>query len=157
MTRGSLGAETSSRTLPSSSIAAPGTARSPRVATRPWIVMRPAAIHASISRREPKPAAASSFWIRSARGSVRCGADGGRGDGAGLFLGCRRGGGFERKGLGDLRERRQLGERAQPEIVKESLRRRVERGPARRLAMADDVNPAPGFERLDDLRRNADA
>jgi hypothetical protein len=32
--------------------------------------MRPALIHVSISRRDPKPAAASSFWIRSPRGSV---------------------------------------------------------------------------------------
>ena len=80
ITRGRAFAGLSSSGLPSSSSVAPGAARSPSWTGRPCEVMRPAAIHVSISRREPKPAAASSFWIRSARGSVRCGADGSRGD-----------------------------------------------------------------------------
>jgi hypothetical protein len=47
--------------LPSRSIESPGLARSPSFATWPRTLILPAAIHASIARREPKPAAESSF------------------------------------------------------------------------------------------------
>src|SRR3989442_6429777 len=51
---------------PSTAISSPTVARSPSLAARPPTVTRPASIQDSISRREPRPAAASSFWSRSA-------------------------------------------------------------------------------------------
>src|SRR5881396_1157044 len=90
---------------PSTAISSPTVARSPSLAARPPTVTRPASIQDSISRREPRPAAASSFWSRSAFGA---------------------GGGVQRR-------------------------------PARRFAVADDVDPATGFERLHDLGRDHDA
>src|SRR3954469_17855743 len=103
-------------------MASPGPARSPSCATRPAMVTRPAAIQVSISRREPRPARASSFCKRSGC-SLAFGAGGGAGFGFGLgerfsFAdGFRIGGahtGFggrarlERERLRDLLERRQL-------------------------------------------------
>jgi hypothetical protein len=55
--------------FPSSSMESDGPARSPSLARRPFTLIRPAEIQISISRREPRPAAASSFWIRSAVGA----------------------------------------------------------------------------------------
>ena len=43
------------------------------------------------------------------------------------------------------------------EIVEEGLGRRVERRASRRLAMADDLDPLPVLERLDDVRGHGDA
>src|SRR5947207_13871200 len=68
---------------PSTVMAAPGAARSPGLATRPATVTRPAAIHDSISRRDPRPAAASTFWRRSAF----CAGGGGFGFGFGFGFG----------------------------------------------------------------------
>src|SRR5204863_1188975 len=143
-------------------MASPGAARSPSLATRPATVTRPAAIHDSISRRDPRPAAASTFWRRSAF----CAGGGGFGFGFGFGVGFRIGGAharfsgrarLERERLGDFLERRQLLERAQAEVVEELARGRVKRRAARRLAMAYRVDPAASLERLDDLRRNGDA
>jgi hypothetical protein len=47
--------------LPSTAMESRGEALSPSLATWPLTVTRPAAIQVSISRREPRPAAASSF------------------------------------------------------------------------------------------------
>src|SRR5262245_31378025 len=102
--------------FPSTATVSEGPARSPSLATFPLTVIRPAAIQTSISRRDPRPAAASSFCSRSAVGA------GGR-----LLLlfrfpdsglGARRHHG-QLEGLGDLFQRRQLFERAQPEVVEE--------------------------------------
>src|SRR6059058_4028480 len=108
---------------PSTAISSPGRARSPNCARRPPIVTRPASIHDSISRREPKPAAARSFCRRSA---FRAGGGAGLGVGFGGGFrvrgpGARLGGrdGFKRERLRDLLERRQLLERAQAEVVEE--------------------------------------
>src|SRR5436189_4434150 len=94
-------------------------ARSPSFATRSPNVTRPASIQPSISRREPRPAAASSFCSRSPRGSAV-----GAGGGFALLIGLlgpdgrfRCGGRLKREGLGDFLERRQLFQRAQAEIV----------------------------------------
>src|SRR5436309_2654444 len=141
---------------PSTAISSPTAARSPSLAARPPTVTRPASIQDSISRREPRPAAASSFWSRSAFGA---GGGGGLGFGGGFGI-CRPDaglGGRDRlklEGLGDFFERRQLLERAQPEVVEEFAGSGVQRRPARRFAVADDVDPAPGFERLHDLGRD---
>src|SRR6185436_2281929 len=114
-----------------------GRARAPNFAIFPETAIRPAAIQVSISRREPRPAAASSFCSRTPStdglsagpaGSA-AGAGGALGFGlcAGFFarnsgrfdggrirpLGC----GLKLEGLRDLLERRQLLERAQPEVV----------------------------------------
>src|SRR5919201_1579768 len=101
---------------PSTATASPGAARSPSLATRPRTVTRPASIHDSISRREPRPAAASSFWRRSAFGA---GGGGGFGFGFGDAFGVGRPDarfsgrdGLKLQGLGDLLERRQLFQRA---------------------------------------------
>src|SRR5262249_37657357 len=126
-------------------------------ATRPWTVTRPASIQPSISRRDPSPAAARSFCRRSAVGA----------GGGGLlllagFFGTDsrfRGGDawLKSESLSDFRQRRQLFQRAQAEVVEETAGRGVERGASRRLAVADDVDPAARLQRLDDLARNADA
>src|ERR671937_1083118 len=101
---------------PSTAISSPGAARSPSCATRPPMVTRPAAIHDSISRREPRPAPARSFWRRSAFGA---GGGGGFGFGFGDAFGVGRPDarfsgrdGLKLQGLGDLLERRQLFQRA---------------------------------------------
>src|SRR3954470_7636379 len=140
---------------PSTVMSSPGAARSPSLATRPARVTRPAAIHDSISRRDPRPAAASTFCRRSAFCA------GGGGFGFGFGVGFRIGGAharfsgrarLERERLGDFLERRELLERAQAEVVEELTRGRVKRRAARRLAMAYGVDPAASLQRLDDLR-----
>src|SRR4051794_37255644 len=108
---------------PSRATRSSGPTRCPSVAARPLTVMRPAAISASMSRREPCPARASALCSRSAgaRGPLR-GALLGLGGLAGL--GGRRSGRLglrELKGFSDLFERRQLLQRAQPEVVEELL------------------------------------
>src|SRR6267378_2185848 len=129
-------------------------ARSPSLATRPPAVTRPASIQDSISRREPRPAAASSFCSRSAFGAGGglgfCGGFGICRPDAGL---CGRDG-LKLEGLGNFFKWRQLFQRTQAEVVEEPARRGVEGGPARRLAVADDIDPAARFERLDDLGRD---
>src|SRR5512139_4324504 len=111
--------------LPSRRTVSPGSARSPSFATCPRTVTRPALIQVSISRREPKPAAASSFWILSPAGLLEGGA-GGDGGLLGRFIRRRlRGGGLELQRARDLLQRRQLLERAQAQIVEEGLRGRV--------------------------------
>src|SRR6266850_2578447 len=136
--------------FPSTAISSPGPARAPRLATAPLTLTRPAAIQVSISRRDPRPAAARIFWMRSP-GSAACGLAVGAGSLARLVVLDRTGLGFadlldgrglKLKGRGDLLERRQLLERAQPEVVEEARRRGVERRPAGGLAVADDVDPA---------------
>src|ERR1044071_3230816 len=166
-TRGAEGAE-SVRVLPSRVIWSEGFARSPSFETFPETAMRPASIQVSISRREPRPAAASSFCSRSPRGS-RTGSAAGAGGALGFGLGAgffalsqgRFGGGgrcgLKLESMRYLLERRQLFERAQAEVVEELLGGGVERRPAGRLAMADDVDPAARLERLPDLRRDGDA
>src|SRR5262245_48355503 len=129
--------------LPSTRTASPGLALSPSLATSPFTVTRPAAIQPSISRREPRPAAASNFCSRSAVGAS-----------GGLFFlrifpdrGFRsRRNDFELEGLRDLCQRRQLLQRAQPEIVEELGGRRVQRRATRGLALPDDVDPAACLE-----------
>src|SRR5437016_4085061 len=92
--------------LPSTAILSAAPARSPSLATEPLTVMRPASIQDSILRREPRPAAARTFWSRSAFG-----AGGGLGFGGGFGI-CRpdaRLGGRDRlklEGLGDFLEGR---------------------------------------------------
>src|SRR4051795_8420369 len=101
------------RPLPSTAIWSPAPARSPSLATAPLTVMRPASIQDSISRREPRPAAASTFWRRSAFGA--CGLLSfrvGRADAR-----FRRGDGLELQRFRDFLERRQLFQRAQAEVV----------------------------------------
>src|SRR5687767_11543727 len=112
--------------FPSTTIESDGPARSPSLASWPLTVTRPAAIQVSISRREPSPAAASSFCNRSAVGAGSGALDlffgfwlsdfgfGSRRFHSGRF-GSRHD--LEVQGLGDLLERRQLFHRAQPEIV----------------------------------------
>src|SRR5205814_10241739 len=119
----------------------PTAPRSPSLAARPSTVTRPASIQVSISRREPNPAAASSFWSRSA---FSAGGGGGFGFCGGFGI-CRpdaRLGGLDRlklEGLGDFLERRQLFQRAQAEVVEKAARRGVEGRPSRRFAVANDV------------------
>src|SRR6185295_11255986 len=139
--------------LPSSSIKSPGAARSPSFATRPRTMTRPAVIQVSICLREPKPAAASSFCSRSPVKSA-CAAGGWCSRFVGGGLGRR---GFKLEGPGDFLQRRQLLQREEPEVIEEGLGRRVEGGPARRIPMADDIDPAAALQRLDDLRRDRDA
>ena len=57
----------------------------------------------------------------------------------------------------ELGERWQLRQGAQAEIIEEGLRRRVERRPSRRFAMADDLDPLPVLERLHDVRGHGNA
>src|SRR5437016_1508567 len=138
---------------PSTAISSPTVARSPSLAARPPTVTRPASIQDSISRREPRPAPASSFWSRSAFRSGGCFGFGVGGADAGF-------GGRDRlklEGLGDFLERRQLLERAQAEVVEELAGRGVKGRTAGSLAMADDVDPVACLQRLDDLRRHHDA
>src|SRR3954454_7518045 len=156
---------------PSTAIASLEAARSPSWATRPATLTRPAAIQVSISRREPRPARASSFCRRSGC-SLPFSAGGGADFGFGLGEPFSFGDGFRIGGthtgfsgrsrlececLGDLLERRQLLERAQAKVVEELARGRVERRTAGRLAMAYRVDPAASLQRLDDLRRDGDA
>src|SRR5213083_139231 len=140
---------------PSTAISSPTVARSPSLAARPPTVTRPASIQDSISRREPRPAAASSFWSRSAFCA-------GGGFGLGFGVGgtdTRLGGrdGLKLEGLRDFLEWRQLFQRAQAEVVEEFAGGGVQRRPAGRFAVPDDVDPAPGFERLHDLGGDYDA
>jgi hypothetical protein len=65
-------------------------------------------------------------------------------------------GGLKLQSLRDFLERRQLLERAQPEVVEELSGGGVQRRAAGRLAVADHVDPAARLERLDDLRRHHD-
>src|SRR2546430_11477214 len=135
-----------------------GVARSPSLAVRPATQTRPGSIQDSISRREPWPAAARSFCSRSPRGLAV-------GSGGGLFRlgigGSLPGVGYRRtlelKGPGDFLERRQLLQRAQPEIVEKLAGGGVKRRPARRLALAHGVDPAAVLQRLDDLAGNRHA
>src|SRR5438874_11229873 len=111
--------------LPSTAILSAAPARSPSLATEPLTVMRPASIQDSISRREPRPAAARTFWSRSAfctGGSLGFGV--GRADAR--FGG---GDGLELQRLRDFLEGRQLFQRAQPEIVEGVPGGRIERRP----------------------------
>src|SRR5712671_6500798 len=145
--------------LPSTVTTSPGVARSPSFARRAPTLTRPASIQVSISRREPRPAAARTFCSRSpcnagsvARG-LAAGASGGlaAGPGTGFFglggLGGRRFLSFndlglrwgELEGLRDVRERRQLLQRTQAEVVEELPRGGVEGRPAGRFAMADGI------------------
>src|SRR5712671_4586396 len=162
---------------PSTATSSPGVARSPSFATRPPTVTRRASIQVSISRLEPRPAAARTFCSRSpcnagsAAGGLTADAPGGLAAGpcAGFFglggLGGRRFLSFndlglrrrQLQGLGDFLERRQLLERAQAEVVEELPRGGVEGGPAGRLAMAHRIDPAAILERLDDLAGHRDA
>src|SRR5260221_614217 len=84
--------------FPSRTIKSPGLARSPSFATWPRTITLPAVIHVSISRREPKPAAASNFCRRSPERLAGGGFVGGGLGGRGLKL----------QRPGDLFERRQL-------------------------------------------------
>ena len=83
--------------------------------------------------------------------------------GGGGFVGgfgaadCGAGRGLKLQRLGDLLERRQFLQRAQAEVVEEGPGGGVQRRPARRIAMADDVDPAAALQRLDDLRRHRHA
>src|SRR5690349_19524858 len=103
--------------LPSTTILSAGPARSPSLASAPLTAIRPASIHDSISRREPRPAAAKTFWSRSAF----C-AGGGLGFGRVFVIG-RSGACFggrdwlKLQRLRDFLERRQLLEGAQAEVV----------------------------------------
>ncbi len=54
-------------------------------------------------------------------------------------------------------ERRQLVQRTQPQIVKELARSAEQRGTTRRVAVANDFDPAAVLEGLHDLRRNRHA
>src|SRR5512132_512993 len=74
MTRGALRCALTLISLPSRRIESPGLARSPSFATWPRTVTRPAEIQPSISLREPKPAAASSFCSRSPAGTAEASA-----------------------------------------------------------------------------------
>src|SRR4029077_9524707 len=117
--------------LPSTAIWSSAPARSPSLAIAPLTVTRPGSIQDSISRREPRPAAASSFWRRSAFGTggslrFRVGWEGAR---------FRSGHGLELQRLRNFLQRRQLFQRAQPKIVEEFPGGGVERRPARRLAV----------------------
>ena len=82
-------------------------ARSPSFATFPLSVTRPASIHVSISRREPRPAAASSFCSRSPEGAAsRLAVGAGGGMLLGFFFfsdgGLGSGNHFQLEGLGDF-------------------------------------------------------
>src|SRR5260370_1076349 len=117
--------------FPSSRIESPGLARSPSFATLPRTVTRPAVIQVSISRRDPNPAAASNFCSRSPAGLPELGGvAGGRRVGfVGGLVGRRlRGRGLKLERAGDLLERRQFLQREQSQVVKERLRRGIERG-----------------------------
>ena len=63
----------------------------------------------------------------------------------------------EVQGGSDLFERRQLGETAQTEVVKEFPGRRQQRRSPRRVAMTNDVNPAALLEDPNHLRGDRDA
>src|SRR5882724_307455 len=135
--------------LPSTVILSTGPARSPSLATEPLTLMRPASIQDSISRREPRPAAARTFWSRSAFCTCplafsACGLLRFRVGWAGARFGG--GDGLKLQRLRDFLEGRQLFQRAQPEVIEEFPGGRVERRPTRRLAVADDVDPAAGFQ-----------
>src|SRR3954467_11371351 len=118
--------------LPSTAITSFAPPRSPSLASAPLTVTRPASIQDSISRREPRPAAATTFWIRSAFGA------------GGLFrfrvgwADARFCGGYrlELQRLRDFLERRQLLQRGQSQVVEELPRRRIERRPTGRFALA---------------------
>src|SRR5262245_50767050 len=140
--------------------------RSPSCARLPLIVRRPAAIQPSISRREPRPCAARTFWTRCASvalGVVLIGMSSGdcRLEPPGRFgvlaqVGHRRraarrvnGRLASGKGLREaelerdaelvdipqLRERRQLVEILEPEVVEELARRAIERRTSGHVAM----------------------
>src|SRR5258708_25964788 len=133
---------------PSTATSSPGSARSPSLATRPPTVTRPASIQDSMVRREPRPAAASSFCSRSARfsasGTGGCFGFGVGGTGAGF-------GGLDRlklEGLGDFLERRQLLERAQAEGGEERAGVGVKRRAAPRVALVRHVDTGPRFPAL---------
>src|SRR3954471_12667657 len=108
--------------LPSTAIWSPAPARSPSLATAPLTVMRPASIQDSISRREPRPAAGSTFCRRSAFFTggylgFRVGREDAR---------CGRGNGLKLQGLRDFLQGRQLFQRAHPQVVEELPGGRVE-------------------------------
>src|SRR5436190_19584017 len=122
--------------LPSRKTGSPAPARSPSLATWPRTVTRPALIQVSISRREPKPAAASSFCSRSPAGLLGAGGWGGRFVGGGLG-----GRGLKLQRPGDFLQRRQFLQRTQAEVVEERPGGGVQRRPAGRVAVADHVDP----------------
>src|SRR3954462_8129839 len=108
--------------LPSTAITSSEPPRAPSLASAPLTVTRPASIQDSVSCPEPRPAAARTFWIRSAFG-------------AGGLLRFRVGwadarfrGGYrlELQRLRDFLERRQLFQRGQSQVVEEFPRRRIE-------------------------------
>src|SRR5258706_14725123 len=125
--------------FPSRTIESPGLARSSSFVTWPRTITLPAVIHVSISRREPKPAAASNFCRRSPEGLAGGGFVGGGLGGRGLKL----------QRPSDLFERRPLLQRAQAQVLEEGLGRGGERRAPRRVAVADHVDPAAAFQRLD--------
>src|SRR5258706_8151045 len=142
---------------------------------RPSTATRPASIQDSISRREPRPAAASSFSSLSPRGSTAvlagltaafagsaaalAGLAAGSGAGFRFFRsfggfvadfrfggrGLGGGGGFNLEGLGDFFERRQLLQRAQAQVVQELAGGGVKRKAGPRLPPGRRGGPAPGF------------
>src|SRR6185503_4836494 len=104
--------------FPSSRIKSPGPARSPSFAVWPRTITLPAVIQVSISLREPKPAAASSFCNRSPAWLLG-GAGGWRGGFVGGLPNLRGGCGLKLESARNFLERRQLLQRAQSEVVEE--------------------------------------
>src|SRR5262245_5669552 len=198
----------------------PGATRSPSCARRPFTVTRASTTQRSISRRDPSPRSARTFWRRApvaaeaapTRGASRVLRVAGEGDrprfaSGGLrvpiglaadalcfqaFVPRRlfvaflvpasarrtvaaqvryRRAVLSGHGLGEaqlegdaefvqvaqLRERRQLIEAPQPEVVEELARRAVERGTARDIAMSNGAHPPPVEQRTKNVRAQTHA
>src|SRR5882672_7485278 len=140
--------------FPSTRTRSRGPTRWPKAARAPLTLTRPAAIAASIARREPAPERARTFCSFSA-GPVLDGAGLGRLCGglvaalSGLF------GRRLRVGRGDLREikgfdyvfqRRQLFERAQAQVVQEGLGGAIQGRTPRHFLMPEHLDPVALLE-----------
>src|SRR5688572_14028438 len=157
--------------LPSTNTRSPGATFWPMAARSPLTVMRPSRISASIARREATPAEARTFWMRSGTplgAALAAPAPGFLVDRRGLvrFISglrdrrrCRRARaepqqrGLELGRVLDFRQRGQLVERLQVEIVEELRRGAEQRRAPRHFLDADLAHPAALDQRLDDVRR----
>src|SRR5512134_4084506 len=129
-TRGTRVSQRGARSRPSTLTRSADETRWPSVAGASFTVTRPAPIHTSMSRREPRPERARTFWSFSVGvGGAAMRRSGGGGDGRspGLLVdrvvgrGGRRGfaGRGQLEALADFFKGRQLLQRAQAEVVEE--------------------------------------
>src|SRR5262245_13398266 len=158
-TRGSFASARSRTGWPSTTMRSCGRTRCPSAARAPVTGTRPAAMAASMARREPAPERARTLCSFSAGPEL----DGARLDGlcgglCGLFrrrLG-ERGDLREIKRLDDVFQGRQLLQGAQPQVIEENLGGAVKGRPSRNVLVAEHLDPAALLQAPDPLGRDRD-